>query len=63
MPERFKLLDEEPWKSYGIRKKKVGNYYIYYWINEEKKLVQIITVIYVKMDQKQQLQNSSLDMH
>ncbi len=52
MPQRIKNIDEEPWSSYGFRKIRVNNYYIYFWINEQKKQVQIIAVIYVKMDIK-----------
>ncbi len=55
MPERIKLVDEQPWNSYGIRKKKVKNYYIYFWIDEDAKRVQIIAVIYAKMDQTEQM--------
>lgn len=55
MPGRIRLVDEQPWKSYGIRKRKVSNYYIYFWINEEAKKVQIIAVIYAKMNQTEQL--------
>ncbi len=38
MPQRIKNIDEEPWGSYGFRKIRVKNYYVYFWINEEKKL-------------------------
>lgn len=55
MPGRIKLVDEQPWNSYGIRKKKVKNYYIYFWIDENAQKVQIIAVIYVKMNQNEQL--------
>ena len=55
MPQRIKTIDEEPWGSYGFRKIRVKNYYVYFWINEEKKQVQIIDVIYVKRDQIKQL--------
>ena len=55
MPERVRLVDEEPWKSLGIRKKSYKNYFIYFLIIEEKKQVQIVAVIYAKMDQSIQL--------
>ena len=57
MPERIKPIDEQPWGSYGFRKIRVKNYYIYFWIDEEKKQVQIIAVIYVQMDQLKQIEN------
>ena len=61
MPQRIKTIDEEPWGSYGFRKIRVKNYYVYFWINEEKKQVQIIAVIYVKRDQIRQLEKMALE--
>lgn len=55
MPQRIKCIDENPWRDLGFRKIRVKNYYIYFWINDEKKEVQIIAVIYVKMNQPDQL--------
>ena len=59
MPERIRLVDEEPWRSLGFRKKTVGNYFIYFWINTDKQQVKVFAVINVKMDQTQQLKNIS----
>ncbi len=56
MPGRVHLTPEEPWRSSGVRRTRVKNYYIYFWINEEGKTVQIISVIYVKRDQARQLE-------
>ena len=56
MPKRIKTVDEQPWKDAGIRKTRVKNYYIYFWIDEENKKVQIIAVIYVRRDQARQLE-------
>ena len=56
MPYRYMTVDEEPWRSEGIRRTQVKNYYIYYWINEDAKFVQVIGVIYVRRDQERQLQ-------
>ena len=61
MPERIKLIDEEPWRSYGFRKIRVKNYYVYFWINEDKKQVQVVAVIYVKRNQARQLEKMILD--
>ena len=61
MPQRIKTIDEEPWGSYGFRKIRVKNYYIYFWINEEKKRVQITSVIYVRRDQIKQLENMIIE--
>lgn len=61
MPQRIKPIDEEPWGGYGFRRIRVKNYYVYFWINEEKKQVQIIAVIYVKRDQITQLEKMIVD--
>lgn len=55
MPAKFKTIDEEPWGSAGFRKIRVKNYYVYYWIDEENRRVQIIAVIFVRREQLQQL--------
>lgn len=51
MPKRVKLVEEEPWRSKGIRVKAVKNFLIYFWISEPDMLVQIIAVIYARRDQ------------
>lgn len=56
MPHRIKCVDEKPWQDLGFRKLKVKNYYIYFWIDDSKKEIQIIAVIYVKRDQMKQLE-------
>ena len=55
MPKRIKTIEEKPWGDYGIRKMKVKNYYIYFWVNDKTDVVQIIAVIYVKKDQEKEL--------
>lgn len=55
MPERIKLTNEEPWKSEGIRRMRVKNYYIYFWIDNVHDKVQITSIIYVSRDQAAQL--------
>ena len=56
MLHRIKCIDERPWQDLGFRKIRVKNYYIYFWIDDIKKEVQIIAVIYVKRDQTKQLE-------
>lgn len=59
-PERFQLIDEEPWKTEGIRKIVVNNFLVYYCINELEKKVQVTAVIYSKRDQIEQLKNMKI---
>lgn len=56
MPERFRTVDEQPWKDAGIRKTRVKNYYIYYIISEAQPTVKIMAVIFVGRDQKRQME-------
>ncbi|MDY4060745.1 MAG: type II toxin-antitoxin system RelE/ParE family toxin [Faecalicoccus sp.] len=56
MPHRIKCIDERPWQDLGFRKIRVKKYYIYFWIDDIKKEVQIIAAIYVKRDQTKQLE-------
>lgn len=60
-PKRYVLINEEPWRSYGVRKTIVKNFLIYYWIDEEHQKVQVIAVIYNKRDQIRQLMNMDFD--
>ena len=55
MPNRMSLVDEEPWRSEGIRKVIVKNFLIYFWTDDENRTVQVIAVIYGKRDQIEQL--------
>lgn len=51
MPSRYPLAEEEPWHTKGIRKMPVKNFLVYYLVDEKKKEVWIIAVIYGRRDQ------------
>ena len=36
MPNRHKLVDEESWRSEGVRYQIVKNFYVYYWTERKK---------------------------
>ena len=55
MPARIPLTPEEPWHGQGIHRLLIGNFYAYFWIDEEKKRVWVIAVIYARADQAAQL--------
>ena len=59
-PNRVPLTDEEPWRSQGIRKLLVKNFFVYFRVDEEAKKVQVIGIVYARRDQRHQLSN--LDM-
>ena len=51
MPARYPLTVEEPWHTEGIHKMSVENFLVYYWIDEEKKIVWITAIVYARRDQ------------
>ena len=55
MPKRVPLVEDEPWRGYGIHKMPVKNFFVYFWVNDKQKEVHIIAVIYSRRDQLEQL--------
>ena len=58
--KKHALIDDEPWKSKGVRKIIVKNFLVYYWVDDSNNKVQIIAVIYNKRDQIKQLADIDL---
>ena len=50
-PSRFPVLDRKNYKEKEIRKMVVHNFNVYYYVDEEKKTVWVIAVVYSKRDQ------------
>ena len=59
MPGRIQLTEEEPWHSEGIRRMVVQNFYVYFWIDEDRKIIQVMAVVYARRDQMRFLQSLS----
>lgn len=59
-PKKHALLEEEPWRTKGIRKIVVKNFLIYYWVDDGNSRVQVTAVIYRRRDQIQQLVNMDM---
>lgn len=55
MPKRAKPIEEKPWGEMGVRRIRVQNYYVYYWLNDIEKVAYVIAVIYARMKQENQL--------
>lgn len=55
LPKRYPLVEEEPWRSEGVRKLVVKNFLVYYWVDDEYNKVQVTAVIYSKRNQIEQL--------
>jgi len=51
LPKKLKLVDDEPWRSMGLRKFMVKNFYVYYRVDDESQYVYILNIIYAKRDQ------------
>lgn len=58
MPEKFKIYEEEPWKSKNLRYFPVDNYIVFYLPKEETETVNIIRIIYGGRNLKRQLQET-----
>lgn len=56
MPYRVKCIDEQPWGELGFRRIRVKNYYVYFCVDDSRKEVQILAVIYVRRGQTKQLE-------
>jgi len=61
MPARYKLIDEEPEHSAGVRRLIANNFFVYYWIDESEKKVYITNVIYTRRDQLKALSDKNKD--
>lgn len=61
LPKKYPLIEEEPWRSEGVRKIVVKNFLVYYWIDEEYNKIQVTAVIYSKRDQIKQLKNMEMN--
>ena len=46
MPMRYKLYEEEPWNSMGLRVLPVDNYLVFYLLNEANGVVNIVHIMY-----------------
>lgn len=60
-PHRVALVDEEPWRTNGIRRLPIKNFLVYFWIDEDNLRVQVTAVIYGKRDQIHQLSQMDLE--
>ena len=50
------LMQEEKWRSQGLRQMVIKNFLMYYWIDEEHSQVNIVAVVYGRREQLAQLE-------
>lgn len=55
MPERFRVYDQEPWRSRNLRVMPVDNYLVFYIPNHQSKTVTVLRVMYGGRDVDAQL--------
>ena len=49
-PNRYRLVDWEPWTSRGMRQMPVDHFIVFYVVSDEAKRLQIIRALYGKRD-------------
>ena len=59
MPERYKVYEEEPWKSQNLRYFSVDNYLVFYLPKKETGVINIVRIIYGGRDIKRQLEQTT----
>ena len=59
LPARYKLMEEEPWRSRGFRRLAVRRFYVYYRIDEAERRVYVTNVIYTRRDQLRALKEEN----
>lgn len=60
MPMRYRVYDEEPWQSQGLRYFPVKNYLVFYYPDEAGNSVYIVRVIYGGRDISQLLNETEM---
>lgn len=59
MPERYKVYEEEPWKSQNLRYFPVDNYLVFYLPKKETGVINIVRIIYGGRDIRRQLEQTT----
>ena len=49
-PNRNTAVDYEPWRSLNTRKLLVDNFIVFYTVDDEKKIVNILRIVYGRQD-------------
>lgn len=58
MPLRYRLYEDEPWHSMGLRFFPVDNYLVFYLPKETDKMVYIVRIMYGVQDIRKQLRET-----
>lgn len=52
MPFRTREVEEEPWRSRGVRRILSGKFFVYYRVDEDFGVVYVLNVVYARGDQR-----------
>ena len=63
LPDRYKLYEDEPFRSMGIRSFPVGNYLVFYKVDNESRRVYVMRIMYGGRNIRQQLQEHKTKSH
>ncbi len=55
MPQRYAVLPEDLLEREDVRRMQVRNYFVYFSVDEDEKRVNILDVLYVGREQREQL--------
>lgn len=61
LPQRHRCVNDEPWRSRGIRRLMVKNFIVYYRVEDSIRRVYILNIIYAKRDQLHMLTQIKID--
>ena len=61
MPMRYRLYDDEPWHSRGMRFFSVDNYLVFYLPEETENTVHIVRIMYGGRDVRRQLKDTKME--
>ncbi|MCM1466004.1 MAG: type II toxin-antitoxin system RelE/ParE family toxin [Bacteroidales bacterium] len=61
MPMRYRLYDDEPWHSQGMRFFPVDNYLVFYLPEEMENTVYIVRIMYGGRDVRRQLKDTKME--
>ena len=50
MPERYVLVQWEPWNDLGLRKMAVNNFVVFYLVKKREHMVTVVRILYGGMD-------------
>lgn len=61
MPMRYRLYDDEPWHSQGLRFFPVDNYLVFYLPEETENTVYVVRIMYGGRDVRRQLKETKIE--